>query len=110
MLGYEQVLVADPSLHRLPCLEGRVCSEENPCADVLLVDQYLPTMFGLDLIEKLNRRGCNLPAGSKAIITGVLSSQEAERAKSLGCDVLLKPVTFEMLKNWLSSVESFCMK
>jgi CheY-like chemotaxis protein len=105
LLGYEPTLVDDPSL-RLPCIDKQECPNEHPCADVLLVDQYLPTMFGLNFTEKLNRRGCKIPEGSKAIITGFLSSQETERANNLGFDVLLKPVTFEKLKNWLNTIES----
>ena len=62
-LGYEPILVDDPSFCRLPCHETKVCPKETPCVDVLLVDQYLPTMFGLNFIEELNQRGCKIQIG-----------------------------------------------
>ena len=106
LLGYEPILVDDPSLPPLPCQESQMCSAEHPCADVMLIDHYLPTMFGLDYIESQIRKGCKASAHSRAIITGALSTQETQRAHSLGCHVLLKPISFETFKNWLESVES----
>ncbi len=105
ILGYAPILVDDPSWC-LPCIDKYKCPLERSCADVMLVDHYLPTMFGLNFIEELSRKGCKVPGRSRAIITGVFSSQESERANNLGCDVLLKPVTFEKLKSWLSSIEN----
>ena len=106
MLGHEPILVDDPSLCSLSCLDKHECPKGQSCADILLVDQYLPTIFGLDYVESQIRKGCKIPEYSKAIITGALTSQEIQRAKSLGCHVLLKPVTFEKFKNWLNTIES----
>lgn len=100
-LGYDPVHIDDPYFCSLPCHEVKSCPKETPCVDVLLIDQYLPSTFGLKFIEELSKRGCKIPQGSKAIISEMLSSEEIERAKSLGYDVLLKPITFESLKNWL---------
>lgn len=101
-LGYDPIQIEDPSFCSLPCLELKSCPKAAPCVDALLIDQYLPSTFGLRFVKELNRKGCKIPKGSKAIISAVLSTQEKELAKSLGYDVLLKPVTFVCLKEWLS--------
>jgi CheY-like chemotaxis protein len=106
ILGYEPTLVDDPSLSSPSCLDKYKCPNDHPCSETLLVDQYLPTMFGLDYLEGQMRRGCKIPKGRKAILTEILSSQEIQRTKNLGCHILLKPVTFVKLKNWLKSIET----
>jgi len=101
-LGYEPIHIEDPSFCSLPCNERRVCPKATPCVDALLIDQYLPSTFGLNFIQELEKRGCKIQTGAKAIMSAVLSSQEKALARSFGFDVLIKPVTFDVLRNWLS--------
>jgi len=103
-MGFEPIHIEDPSFCSLPCQEKKSCPKTSPCVDVLLVDQYLPSTFGLQFIKELERRGCKIPTGSKAIMSAVLSSTEKDQARELGFDVLLKPVTFDVLKNWLQAL------
>lgn len=100
-LGYDPIHIEDPSFCCLPCQNEQVCPREVPCFDALLVDQYLPSTFGLKFIQKLNRRSCKIPIGSKAVMSAVLSSLEIDQAKQFGFDVLIKPITFDLLKDWL---------
>jgi len=105
-LGYDPIHIEDPSFCSLPCHEQKSCPKVSPCVDLLLVDQYLPSTFGLKFVKELNQRGCKIPIGSKAVMSAVLSSDEKAQAKELGYDVLIKPVSFDVLKDWLLSCRS----
>ena len=102
-MGYEPVLVDDPS-RSLPCHSRNNCPLDTPCADALLIDHYLPTMFGLNLLENLSRRGCRIPEKARAVTSVILSSEEIERADHVGCKVLLKPITYNKFKGWLRTI------
>ncbi len=59
-----------------------------PCT-VLVVDQHMPGMTGLELLELLRARGHTTPA---LIITGRIDPEINIRAEKLGITVLQKPL------------------
>jgi CheY-like chemotaxis protein len=106
MLGYEPILAEDYSSCSTILAKIQACAEEQSCADVLLINQNLATMTGLEFVEKQILKGCKAATYSKAIMSGALTQEEFKLAKKLGCHVLQKPVTYEILENWLSSVDA----
>ena len=63
--------------------------------DLLLVDQHMPLMTGLELLECLRDAGGQVPA---ALMTGSPSAQLTARALALGArTVLEKPLTEQAL-------------
>jgi len=105
MLGYDAIATTEPSTCRV-YHSNQDCDKETPCADVLLIDQFLTTMFGLDLVERQANKGCKAPARNKAILANAFVQEDFKRARNLGCHVLQKPVTYEILENWLEKVQS----
>lgn len=105
MLGYEAVLAADPSFCQSFHTDNQQCTNENPCTDILIIDQNLPGMKGLDLIERQVEKGCKVPPQCKAVISASLSDDEFRQAKTIGCHVMQKPITFEIFESWLQSLE-----
>jgi len=75
------------------------CSEAERCADVILTDFNMPMMTGLEFIERLQQRGCRFVRA--ALISGYLSPEISEQARSMGVDVFAKPVSMEDLDAWL---------
>jgi FixJ family two-component response regulator len=59
-----------------------------PC-DCLIVDQMMPDVTGLELIEQLRRRGVQIPV---ILITGYASQALRERAAARGVAVVEKPI------------------
>lgn len=84
---------------------GHTCKREISCTDVLLIDQHLPGMKGLDFIEVLVERGCKGITSNMLLMSGDSTSIDREKAKRLGCTVVQKPMDFEFLNNWLESLE-----
>jgi FixJ family two-component response regulator len=66
----------------------------------LVVDQNMPRMTGLDMIERLSERGVNIPA---LLITGTHDPEVERKAASLGVmTVLEKPMSHHELLRFIS--------
>jgi FixJ family two-component response regulator len=61
----------------------------------LLLDQHMPRMTGLDMLQRLRDRGWDLPV---ALMTGSPSEEVTRRARELGVEeVLEKPLPGDVL-------------
>jgi FixJ family two-component response regulator len=66
----------------------------------LIVDQHMPEMTGLEMIERLSDRGINIPA---LLITGLNDVEVERKAASLGVmTVLEKPMSHHELLQFIS--------
>jgi len=64
----------------------------------LLVDQHMPGMTGLDLLEHLRAKGDTTPA---LMMTGRSDPTLEPRAMRIGVTLLHKPVPEEQLVSWI---------
>ena len=66
----------------------------------LVVEQNMPRMTGLEMIENLSNRGINIPA---LLITGIHDAEVERKAASLGVmTVLEKPMSHHELLRFIS--------
>lgn len=66
----------------------------------LVVDQNMPRMTGLEMIERLSDRGVNIPS---LLITGIHDAEVERKAASLGVmTVLEKPMSHHELLRFIS--------
>ena len=72
--------------------------EKKPKPDCLLVDQHMPGMTGLDLLEHLRAKGDNTPA---LMMTGRTDPTLEPRAARIGVKLLHKPVSEDQLVLWI---------
>lgn len=86
------------------CPEGN-CQRQQSCADLLLTDNQMPRLSGLEMIEQLQARGCKLAVGSRAVLSGSWSQSELEKAEQLGCKTFTKPYDLQEIDAWLSACE-----
>ena len=84
---------------------GESCSGNVSCADVLLIDQHLPGMIGLEFIQLLKERGCKGITSNMILMSGDTTSIDRTKAERLGCTVVQKPMSFEFLGDWLENVK-----
>lgn len=70
--------------------DGRALLDDThlPAGGCLVVDQVLPGMSGLDVVDALRSRGCSIPA---VLITSSASGMLRRRAAAAGVLVVEKP-------------------
>ena len=100
--GYEVKTASDPSI----CIgvkDGFHRSNE-PCADVVIVDQWMPVMTGIEFMSRRHEWGCKSAGQHKALMSANLSDDLKEHAIRLGCQVFEKPVRLDEIEAWLVEV------
>jgi CheY-like chemotaxis protein len=81
------------------------CPQHNRCTDILITDNNMPDMTGIELLEIQHHGGCRLTSKNKALVTGNEDPVLQERAAALGCHFFLKPLSLTTLFAWLKECE-----
>ncbi len=101
--GYDVYASSGPFLSPLyldsecPCLVGYTCTT------VIITDNNMPNMTGLEFVEHQKRLGCKVQ--NTAAMSGRWSNEEMEHAKTLGCQVFNKPFKIDEVEKWLDECE-----
>lgn len=98
--GFSVTTFNDP----ISCLEelDEHCKREAiPCFDIILADNQMPHMTGLEFLQFLKSKGCKLPDHCKALISGSWDQDQVEQARELGCRIFYKPTPIETIYQWL---------
>lgn len=103
--GYEVIAFREPKTCPVYREDGCSCPRDHACADILITDNRMPRMTGLEFIEHQLRNGCKLSVENKAVLSASLTDDERIRAEGLGCRVFVKPALYEDLEAWLENVE-----
>lgn len=101
--GYHVETYTDPMA--CPIIQERDCSRPGvpPCADVLLVDYFMPNMNGLEFLRKVEEFGCKVAQGNRAVITAHYSPELGSELARMGVTYFKKPFKFPALDKWLES-------
>jgi CheY-like chemotaxis protein len=83
MLAYKATLAINPASCDVYSPSFCECSKECACTEILLIDQNMPGMTGLELIQRQHEFGCKIAANF----------------------VMQKPVSFEVLEQILNTIE-----
>ena len=97
--GHDVLTLEHPS--RCDGESNRLCHGHETCADVLIIDQWMPEMTGIEYLARRHDWGCRALGQRKALISANLSEQQRLQALELGCTVFAKPVSLEQIENWL---------
>lgn len=82
-------------------------ADVRPCVDVLISDNRMPGMCGVDFLTKLKGEfNCLLPVQQMALISGDWHPQDLNRAEELGCQIFSKPTPIDTLFAWLDSLST----
>jgi CheY-like chemotaxis protein len=101
-LGYK-VETAEHPLECV-CVQKEACQEESPCADVIITDQCMPHMTGLEFIASREKRGCKGDLQHLAIMSANLTDDDLVQARELGCKVFIKPFSLLEIETWLGEL------
>ncbi len=101
--GYEVFAYSIPGACPLYRNPEFYCKEDNECADIIISDLRMPNDSGVDLIEKLRKKGCKVK--NIALMSGYWTQPSMHRAEEFGCKVFNKPFSMEEIEAWLDVCE-----
>ena len=103
--GYEVTSFATP--HEYGCAKKNTCHCNSSVEkiDLLLTDNRLSPISGLELIEQLKKLNCRQLAGHRAILSGSWTHEEKTKARQLGCHTFDKPCSVATINAWLDNFE-----
>ena len=100
--GHEVTTLADPTEFPFFNKETCPCTPGDPCADILISDNVMPNIEGIDLFKKLKNCGCQpLVKGNVAIISGYLTIHYMNELNDLGIHYFRKPFKLKEIYEWV---------
>jgi len=103
-LGHDVYVSENPSFCSVAnkCL----CEQTYPCADILLIDQNMPTCKGLEFIREQSLLGCKLQPHHQIIMSGTVSPDMIQDAKELSCQIVQKPFSLAQLEQLIKNLST----
>ncbi len=100
--GHEVHVFPDPSICPIYKDHEKQCPKNSPCADVLISDQRMPNITGLDFFKLQRKRGCKALDQNKVVLSGcVLDEKMKNDIDSLKCHYMIKPFKMAELLGWM---------
>jgi DNA-binding NtrC family response regulator len=100
--GHEVTTLSDPSMFPFFNQETCPCPQGRPCADILIADNVMPKVEGIDFFKKLRVAGCHpLTAGNVAIISGYLTIHYMNELNDMGIHYFRKPFELDAIYTWV---------
>ena len=100
--GHEVQIFSDPTLCPVYLNHAMQCPSPTACADVIITDQMMPNMTGLEFLKFQRMRGCKALDENKAIITAsVMNAEMKESINQLGCHYIRKPFHVATVIKWV---------
>ena len=101
--GHDVRVFSNPMLCAVYREKQNGCVKNEPCADLLIADQDLPRMSGLDFFLLQRENGCMAQDSNKAIL---ISSEDylkqQDKISQTGCTVFKKPFTAKDIVHWVN--------
>ncbi len=100
--GHDVHVFSDPFVCPIYRDHGSCCPKNSPCADVLISDNRMPKITGLDFFKLQRERGCKALDQNKVVISGSVLDEEMRRdIEGLGCHFIRKPFKMNELLVWV---------
>ncbi len=80
------------------------CASLTPCYDIVITDNQMPGMDGIDFLRLLHDNGCKIRADRKVLISGFLTREVARTAEALGSRSFKKLTAMDDLCQWLGNL------
>lgn len=105
--GHEVTALSNPS--EFPFLDDGTCPcpKDTPCADILITDNIMPKIEGIDFFKKLINCGCQpLVKGNMAIMSAYLTIHYMNELNNLGIHYFRKPFNLKDINDWVDLCQS----
>lgn len=85
--------------------EAVACGRKKPCADIILTDNQMPGLTGIEMLLEQALRGCRVDTRNIAVVSADLDGPQRKTIAGLGCVVFNKPFRLQDLVAWLDDCE-----
>jgi response regulator of citrate/malate metabolism len=102
-LGYEVFTFTDLSLCPVGKNGSYDCPLSHACSDIILAHEDLREKERIEFLKDSKKRGCKV--NNIVILSEGHNEREIETLIKIGCQVIMKPFEFNVLKDWLKSCE-----
>jgi CheY-like chemotaxis protein len=103
--GHDVLAFSDPTACSFCKSHESKCPQEYPCADVILSDNMMPNLRGIDYLKSLRTRNCKILDENQALMSAAISLEHLEDIHDLGCQFFQKPFMINTLQSWLEECE-----
>ena len=100
-MGHQVLTYENPTICKVYSKSDSQCPQEFPCADMVITDNMMPKMSGVDYLMLMNERGCKIKMTNKALISAGLTDEQVKYVESLGCRYFRKPFKLSELTAWV---------
>ncbi len=101
--GYPVLTASDPTVCKA-IAQNDCCNMVEPCADIVISDQNMPNMKGIDFVEERINRGCKGAARQTAISSGDFSPDLENQIAKIGCMFFQKPTSLQNFLDWVEQM------
>ena len=101
-MGHEVLTAPEPlvcpiySGGECPCAPGEVCG------DVMLTDNRMPRMSGIEFVKRQIDAGCKGVTRNKAVMSASFTDDELEQMRRLECHHFVKPFSLTEMEEWVN--------
>lgn len=100
--GHEVTALADATQFPFINRESCPCLTDDPCADILIADNIMPTIEGIDFFKRLKERGCQpIVKGNVAIMSSYLTIHYMSEMDKMGIHYFRKPFKLKEIYDWV---------
>ena len=89
----------------LDCIKDNCqCPKGQPCYDIIITDNQMPGMDGIEFLDLLYHGSCDIPHKHTVLLSGYLTADIAARAKQLGSVSFSKQNAVHDLTQFIESI------
>ncbi len=107
LAGQGHEVLTYPVPGRCPAFNDHRCDLQGACADIVLVDQNMPGMSGLDYLRHLTRHGCRILPRNRILMTGDAAPELEKEVRKMGCQIVQKPLRLDQLDELVDQARIF---
>lgn len=105
MRDYEVLTFDSPVVCPIFGAHADKCDNSKPCADIIITDNQMPKMTGIEMLLQQAQRGCGVDIRNKAVMSADLDNEKQKTVDGLGCAFFSKPFKLSELSAWLNDCE-----
>jgi CheY-like chemotaxis protein len=101
--GCQVQFFSNPELFNCCALSESQCPLGSPCNDVLITDNMMPKMKGIELLSLLEQKNCKILNSNKALMSSSATSELLSEIDRLDCNFFKKPLSLSTVVKWLNA-------